>query len=293
MSAACPYLVTTPAGETSIDFADPAAVKCLNRALLGLWYGLRDWDIPEGYLCPPIPGRADYVHCVADLLRQSGGGQAPARTRMLDVGTGASAIYVLIGRAEYGWDCVGSDIDKPALDNAAAILRANPSLAEGIALRVQRKSQQVFDGIWRQGERFEVVMCNPPFHLSADEAAKATERKWRHLGKGKEERRGVLNFGGRADELWCQGGEVAFIGRMAEESRRYARQCLWFTSLVSREDNLPAIRRAVKDAGARHSKVVTMGQGQKRSRFVAWTFLDKAAHLEWVKQSVAAAKQGV
>ena len=188
---------------------------------------------------------------------------------------------------------MGSDIDKPALDNAAAILRANPSLAEGIALRVQRKSQQVFDGIWRQGERFEVVMCNPPFHLSADEAAKATERKWRHLGKGKEERRGVLNFGGRADELWCQGGEVAFIGRMAEESRRYARQCLWFTSLVSREDNLPAIRRAVKDAGARHSKVVTMGQGQKRSRFVAWTFLDKAAHLEWVKQSVAAAKQGV
>ena len=71
------YLITTPAGTpgttkptagTSIDFANPAAVKAFNRALLVHHYGISGWDIPAGYLCPPIPGRADYIHHVADLL---------------------------------------------------------------------------------------------------------------------------------------------------------------------------------------------------------------------------------
>ena len=40
----------------------------LNRAILMHHYGVKSWDIPAGYLCPPIPGRADYIHSVADLL---------------------------------------------------------------------------------------------------------------------------------------------------------------------------------------------------------------------------------
>ena len=55
-------------GALTIDFANPAAVKALNQALLLEAYGIADWDIPAGYLCPPVPGRSDYVHHVADLL---------------------------------------------------------------------------------------------------------------------------------------------------------------------------------------------------------------------------------
>ena len=97
------FVVATPRGETSIDFADPVAVQMLNRALLKDFYGISHWEIPPGYLSPPIPGRADYVHRLAELLRAKGGSYPRgASTRVLDVGVGANCIYPIIGHAEYG-----------------------------------------------------------------------------------------------------------------------------------------------------------------------------------------------
>ena len=43
-------------------------MKALNKALLAHFYAVKHWDIPDGFLCPPVPGRADYVHHLADLL---------------------------------------------------------------------------------------------------------------------------------------------------------------------------------------------------------------------------------
>ncbi len=39
----------------------------------------------------------------------------------------------------------------------------------------------------------------------------------------------ALNFGGQQQELWCEGGEVAFIKKMIEESKGFAKQVMWFT----------------------------------------------------------------
>ena len=66
-----PFLVRAKSGKTSIDFTNANAVKALNAALLFHYYKLEYWDMPEGYLCPPVPGRADYIHGIADLLYQS------------------------------------------------------------------------------------------------------------------------------------------------------------------------------------------------------------------------------
>lgn len=89
------FVILNPYGRQSIDFADPAAVKAFNRALLQQFYDVREWDIPDGYLCPPIPGRADYLHYLADLLGASHDGLIPRgpSLRALDVGTGANCIY--------------------------------------------------------------------------------------------------------------------------------------------------------------------------------------------------------
>jgi 23S rRNA (adenine1618-N6)-methyltransferase len=70
LPAAAGLYCQTPAGEPSVNFADPQAVKMLNKALLAHFYGVAHWDIPEGFLCPPVPGRADYVHHLADLLAE-------------------------------------------------------------------------------------------------------------------------------------------------------------------------------------------------------------------------------
>ena len=67
------FLTLTPGGEQSVDFANPQAVKALNKALLAHYYAVANWDIPEGFLCPPVPGRADYIHHLADLLGETTG----------------------------------------------------------------------------------------------------------------------------------------------------------------------------------------------------------------------------
>src|SRR5690606_24120764 len=139
------FVIANPYGEPSIDFANPTAVQALNRALLKTHYGVEHWDIPKGYLCPPIPGRADYIHYLADLLADSNGGTIPRgpAVRVLDIGIGANAIYPLIGHAEYGWRFLGSDIDPVALASAKSIIESNRGLADAIELRRQKSADHI------------------------------------------------------------------------------------------------------------------------------------------------------
>ncbi|WP_306599328.1 23S rRNA (adenine(1618)-N(6))-methyltransferase RlmF [Geothrix sp. 21YS21S-2] len=264
-----PFLRPNPLGEPTIDFADPAAVRTLNRALLASAYGIRGWDLPGGFLCPPVPGRADYLHHLADLLATGGSPPRGPGVRILDVGVGANAIYPLVGHREYGWTFLGTDIDPAALASARAILAANPGLEDAIELRLQKDPRRILAGVVLPGETFEACMCNPPFHGSPAEAREGTQRKWRNLGRSSAP---VLNFGGQGAELWCEGGEVAFVGRMVEESAERPDCCRWFTSLLSKSASLPPVQAALRRAGAGRVRVVEMSQGQKRSRIVAWGF---------------------
>ena len=271
-------------GDDSIDFANPDAVRALNRSLLMLAYGITGWDIPAPYLCPPIPGRADYLHYLADLLATSNGGEIPygENIRVLDVGVGANCIYPLIGHSEYGWHFVGTDIDHAALACAQATIDANSAHRDAIELRFQASRSAVFKSVVQTDEQFDLSLCNPPFHASIDEARAGTERKWKNLGKapsGKKEP--VLNFCGQGGELCCAGGEEGFITRMIAESAQFANNCLWFTTLVSKSTSLPAVYRALKKTGVQNDRTIEMMQGQKKSRIVAWTFFSERQRQAW------------
>lgn len=268
--ALAPFVRPNPHGDASIDYADPRAVKALNQALLKDAYGLAAWDLPEGYLCPPVPGRSDYVHSVADLL---GGGRTAAiprgpSVRVLDIGMGANAIYPLIGASEYGWSFVGSEVDPRALRWAERLVASNPTVATLIECRLQPSPSDCFRNVIRPGERFDVSMSNPPFHRSAAEAAEANRTKRRNLGA----ERASLNFGGQPAELWCRGGELGFVLRMIEQSVAFQSQCRWFTTLVSKSALLPRFESALRDIRAGEVRVIDMAQGQKQSRILAWTF---------------------
>lgn len=284
------HLITTPRGERSIDFSQPAAVRALNAALLHRHYGIARWQIPEGYLCPPVPGRADYVHGLADLLADDHNGVIPrgAAVRVLDIGVGANVIYPLIGHAEYGWRFVGSDIDRVALEAAQRTLDGNPGLSALIALRQQTNRNHLFSGIIDRGERFAASLCNPPFHASAAEAAEGSQRKWRNLGRRTEPGQPpALNFGGQSNELWCRGGEAAFLRAMIDQSAEVRDAVCWFTSLVAKSAHLPALRARLRQAGANEVREVAMAQGSKQSRFIAWTWLDAEARGKWMRNAAA------
>ena len=281
-----PFVQRNKFGDESIDFADPAAVKALNRALLQHFYGIASWDIPAGYLCPPIPGRADYLHYLADLLADGNGGEIPRgpAVRVLDVGVGANCIYPIIGHQEYGWHFVGSDTDPVALRSAQQIVATNPALAGALECRLQPNKSHIFTGLIQPGEVFDLTLCNPPFHASAAEAAAGTRRKLTNLGGRPTGQRGnppVLNFGGQNTELWCVGGEEAFVRRMISESARLPTTSRWFTTLIAKKDSLPGIYKALYQAAAVEVRTIDMAQGQKKSRLVAWTFLTPEQQEAW------------
>lgn len=264
------FIVQNPAGEATVNFADPQAVKALNKALLAHFYGVNGWDIPPGFLCPPVPGRADYIHHLADLLAE---GQESSNASILDIGTGANLIYPLIGLHEYGWRFTGTEVSPEAMRSAQAIIDANPGMSRQIRLRRQKDAKAILVGMIHKNEFYDATLCNPPFHDSAESARQGSERKRRNLGQARED---ALNFGGQQQELWCEGGEVAFIRQMIVESRQFAHQVKWFTSLVSRGDNLPLLYSALTEVGAVKVVKKEMAQGQKQSRFIAWTFMDEA-----------------
>lgn len=270
-----PHVRPNPAGDQTIDFSSPESVLCLNRALLAHHYQVRHWLIPEGYLCPPIPGRADAIHYLADLLGAEHNGAVPTGkgVNVLDVGTGANCIYPIIGSQSYGWRFTGIDIDPVAIKTARAIVEANRCLAKLVKIVQQKDPASVFRDLIRKGDHFDLTMCNPPFHTSIEEAHAGSQQKETNLGKGDAGKGSFRsNFGGQNAELWCPGGELQFLTGMIRESVEFATQVDWFSSLVSKSGNLPHFKKLLTQVDAKQIEVINMSQGQKRSRLLAWSF---------------------
>ncbi len=281
-----PFVSINEFKDASIDFANPEAVMMLNKALLKHYYTIQYWQIPPGYLCPPIPGRADYLHYLADLLALSNKGITPRgdQIKCLDIGVGANCIYPIIGHAEYGWHFTGSDLDPKAIKAATEIVEKNSALKGKIDLRLQKNPGNIFSGILQAEDYFDLTICNPPFHSSSAEAQAGTLRKLSNLNQ-KKITKPSLNFGGKSNELWCPGGEKRFIQKMIVESKDFANSCFWFTSLVAKSDHLKSIYAAIEKVHAAEVKTINMAQGNKVSRFVAWTFLNREQQKKWARES--------
>jgi 23S rRNA (adenine1618-N6)-methyltransferase len=278
------YIFQNEHGNFSLDFANAEAVKLLNRALLIHFYGIRFWDIPDGFLCPPIPGRADYIHYAADLLAESNSGKPlkSSKIQVLDIGCGANLIYPLLANAIYGWRVVGSELNPKAIESAQKIIEGNPHLIGKVEVLAQTDSIHIFKNIITSDAFFDLTICNPPFHDSAQSASEGSMRKLKNL-RQKPIEKVDLNFGGQASELWYPGGELEFIRKMILESISFRNQVFWFTSLVSKSENLKAIEVSLRKVGVVDFKIIKMAQGNKKSRFVAWTFLDPKQQKAWQK----------
>ncbi len=256
-----PFVFVNEYGSKTIKFANREAVKALNTALLKAHYGITYWNIPNNNLCPPIPGRLDYLLHVADLVDKT-------NINLLDIGTGANLIYPILATCHLNWKCTASEVNIDSLSNAQEIIDKNPALKD-IELRHQQFKTHVLERIIISTDRFDVVVCNPPFFKNRTDAEKNNLRKFENLQLSAEN---TKNFGGLSNELWYKGGEEAFIKTMAEESLQFKDQVHWFTAIVSQKENLKNIKRAINKTNPSEVRIVEMEQGNKQSRFVAWTF---------------------
>jgi 23S rRNA (adenine1618-N6)-methyltransferase len=247
-------------GNLSIPFSKNAAVKDLNTALLKSQYGI-NWELPVQNLCPPVPGRLDYLLHIDDLLKKR-------NLRVLDIGTGANLIYPILAVCHFGWESIASEIQSNSLAHAKKIISAN-SILSSVVLREQKNKAHIFKDIVFDSDNIDVVVCNPPFFRNAQEAQKQNFRKVKNL---KLSAKDPQNFAGESNELWYKGGEEAFIKKIINESQFYHKQIHWFTSLVSNQNHLRTLKKAIQKLKPKEIKITNMDQGNKKSRFIAWTF---------------------
>ncbi|MEN3322347.1 23S rRNA (adenine(1618)-N(6))-methyltransferase RlmF [Mariniflexile soesokkakense] len=260
----------------TIDFANPKAVKALNTALLVKHYNITFWEFPETNLCPPIPGRVDYIHHLSGLLQAS---KIKEDISVFDIGTGASCIYPILGTAEYQWKFTGVDIDETSLKHAQKIITKN-GLTNSVSLVYQKDKSLIFKGVLNISDRYSATMCNPPFYKSEQEALNATSNKLQGLNS--KETKVIRNFSGTHNELWYKGGEKAFLHNYLYESSLFKQQCFWFTTLVSKKELVKGMYASLKKLGAKEIKTINMGHGNKLSRIVVWTFLNPEEQKKWV-----------
>lgn len=276
------HIIPNKLGEDSVDFSSPIAVKLLNKGLLFNNYNLKYWEFSDQNLTPPIPGRADYIHVVADLLMENNFGKLPdgKNITVIDVGVGASCIYPIIGVNEYNWNFIASDIDADSLSSAENIVSKNPMLKGKVTCKLQTNSNDIFYGILRKDEKVDITVCNPPFHSSIEEAQKGSIRKVRNLS-GNNIKNPTLNFAGNTNELVYPGGEYKFIHKMIRESEKFYDNCLWFSTIVSKQSNLDGVQKTLRKVGAIDIRTIPLGTGNKSSRIVAWSFLSKEDKNAW------------
>jgi len=263
------YMVKAPHGGDTLDFTQPDAVRQLNKALLIADFGLQFWDIPQGNLVPGVPGRLDYIHVIKDLLETLPKHKQSKKVKGLDIGTGASLIYPILGSGSYGWSFVASDTDDASLRCAEAIAKFNKRLSGKIDLRKQPNHASIFDGIIKPSDQFAFTMCNPPFFVSAEAAKEASIRKWKNLGKSEKD---GFSFGGQSNELWTKGGESAFLRKMISESSRFGKQVGWFTTLVSQKGYLKVADISFRQNKPAEKRVIELVSGNKIRRVLAWRF---------------------
>lgn len=270
-----PFVFKNTYGNLTIDFSEAKAVRALNTAVLKADYQINYWQFDDSNLTPPIPSRVAYIHLLKDLLLSI---DLDENIKVLDIGTGANCIYPLLGQSIYNWQFVGTDINENSIKQAKKIIAKN-HLENKISIRFQNNPNQIFQGVLAKTDIFALTMCNPPFYKDEVEANSATLKKLKGLNK--ETNSVSRNFSGISNELWYKGGEKAFLHNYLYESSLFKNQCFWYTTLVSNKENIKSMYKSLKKLGATTIKTLPIIIGQKKSRVVAWTFLNEDQQKQW------------
>tara|TARA_B110001469_G_scaffold100341_1_gene97626 strand:+ start:302 stop:1186 length:885 start_codon:yes stop_codon:yes gene_type:complete len=265
------HIVLNPSDEETIDFSNSAAVYELNKAMLLADFKVEKYELPMGYLIPPVPGRLEYLLLIREFFSEQFNIDKNTKLRGLDIGTGANGIYCILGLQHFNWTMVGAECDANSVEIAKANMQHTKSLKNKIEIRHQENKSFLFKNIIKTDEQFDFSVCNPPFHTSKEDAFRGSQRKINNLGREFDKKEVTLNFEGQANELWCNGGEALFIKRLIKESIAFKNQVKVFSTLVSKTDSLASIDKQLKKAKA-NSYVLPMDLGNKKSRIVLWWF---------------------
>ncbi|KZF23351.1 DUF890 domain protein [Xylona heveae TC161] len=260
--------ILKPNGQ--LDFSRPEAVQELTKTLLKRDFGLTI-ELPPDRLCPPVPNRFNYILWLQDLIDTTSDSFSdkyePARKVFgLDIGTGASCIYPLLGCTQRSnWNFAGTDIDEESLKYARKNVAAN-ELDQRITLFKSDRNGPLIPLDLLKLERIDFTMCNPPFYESKDDMISSAEKK--HQAP-------FSACTGAEAEMVTPGGEVAFVSRMIEESERLQGRVQWYSTMLGKLSSVSVVIEKLKAVGITNWAVTDFLQGSKTRRWgVAWSYGD-------------------
>lgn len=123
-------------------------------------------------------------------------------------------------------------------------------------------------------DRADFAMTNPPFYESEADLARSAKKKARPPNSA---------CTGAPVEMVVEGGEVAFVGRLLEESLLLRDRVQWYTSMFGRLPSVQEFIGKLREHGIDNYAVTEFVQGKKTKRWaVGWSYgamrpSDKAA----------------
>ncbi|OAA74269.1 hypothetical protein LEL_07850 [Akanthomyces lecanii RCEF 1005] len=246
-----------------LDFKDPKAVMQLSKTLLKHDFGLA-LDLPGNRLCPPIPNRHNYILWLKDLLDTTTYNTSGGKLVAMDIGTGASCIYPMLGCTQRPWYFIASDIDDESLRWARRNIEQN-HLQTRIKLVKSKPGGPIIPiEAAPATEDVAFVMTNPPFYKSAAEMdERAAEKSLPPL----------TACTGAPVEMVTDGGEVAFVGRILDQSLALRGRIQWYTAMLGFQSSVAALVLRLRDHDIGNYAVTEFVQGKKTKRWaVAWSF---------------------
>lgn len=100
--------------KTTIDFTDSNALRELTTAMLKYLFDVK-WSLPEHHLIPTIPSRINYLLWIKEIFGKS-------IKRVLEIGTGASLIFPILGVKLFGWEFVSTELDPESIENSTNLI---------------------------------------------------------------------------------------------------------------------------------------------------------------------------
>eukprot|EP01130_Rhizamoeba_saxonica_P000092 TRINITY_DN1010_c1_g1_i2.p1 TRINITY_DN1010_c1_g1~~TRINITY_DN1010_c1_g1_i2.p1 ORF type:complete len:303 (-),score=60.17 TRINITY_DN1010_c1_g1_i2:547-1455(-) len=266
--------VTVKNGKAKIDWNDPLANRELTRTLLQEDFQI-DINLPLDHLCPTVTSRLNYILWIQDLLNygcsfkkrklDQNKKNQPAITG-IDIGTGASCIYPLLGVRLSGWSFLATDIDASSIDYARENIARN-NWEDHIKLRLVENREQILLGVIEEDDQYDFSMCNPPFFEHVEDKEVNPKR----------------NCTATDSELATEGGELAFITKMIDDSLVLKDRVHWYTSLIGRKVTMKLLVKKLHSVGITNIRTTTFTQGYTSRWAIAWSFSDSGLELLQVR----------
>lgn len=243
----------------------------INAKLLKQNYDL-NIHVPSEALVPFMDNRRNYISFlenIYDIISHKDCRQLiPNEIHCIDIGTGYSAIYPLLGckcRPEWKW--FATELDQEALSYAEKNIQRN-NFQDKIELIKVTDPFQLFPLLNKSSRYNETapfitfVVCNPPFYQNEQEYQTSIQTK-KPL---------KFHVSGTVTERFTHGGELEFCKRMILDSRD--NDILICTCMIGKKSNLMILLNFLASIRIHWFTFHTLRQGMTWRWIIAWSHVN-------------------